>query len=266
MNPKMESFHESFRETPPFPPAVELLSDPQKAGEFWPNKIITKEFLNQLESRKELNERLDAVLSGLPKPDMPLQETISQNYLTENKVIDLYASLSDLLEKDSDYERIILYLPFEFLPDTSDKNSSEKFSSEAQRFKTAYMSAWNNLLSTQDVRANFVDGDVLEVESRKGDLPRVVKAAHLIPKLVEKGFLDIERVFELMEQSDDETLKQVFDPFFTTKRNQGGVGLGMHIVYNLVTQTLGGTIECTSSPGKGVLFLITTPLFRGHQT
>lgn len=58
----------------------------------------------------------------------------------------------------------------------------------------------------------------------------------------------------------EEQRKKVFDPFFTTRRAQGGVGLGMHIVYNLVTQTLGGTIECHSTPEQGTTFLITLPL------
>ncbi|MCP4171903.1 MAG: response regulator, partial [Fuerstiella sp.] len=55
---------------------------------------------------------------------------------------------------------------------------------------------------------------------------------------------------------DDESLGRIFDPFFTTKRTRGGTGLGMHIVFNLVTQTLGGHIECSSAPGEGTVFLI----------
>ncbi|MBF0447525.1 MAG: GAF domain-containing sensor histidine kinase [Magnetococcales bacterium] len=51
-----------------------------------------------------------------------------------------------------------------------------------------------------------------------------------------------------------EQLNQIYNPFFTTKRNQGGSGLGMHIVYNLVTQTLDGTIRCQSRPGEGCRF------------
>jgi len=48
-----------------------------------------------------------------------------------------------------------------------------------------------------------------------------------------------------------EYLPRIFDPFFTTKRGAGGTGLGLHIVYNLVTQTLGGSISAESAPGKG---------------
>ncbi len=55
------------------------------------------------------------------------------------------------------------------------------------------------------------------------------------------------------------TVKQIYEPFFTTKRNQGGSGLGMNIVFNLVTQKLNGTIECVSSPGKGTSFNIKFP-------
>ena len=54
-------------------------------------------------------------------------------------------------------------------------------------------------------------------------------------------------------------LAPVFDPFYTTKRGQGGSGLGLHIVYNIVTQNKGGSIECRSTPGQGVAFEIRIP-------
>lgn len=56
-----------------------------------------------------------------------------------------------------------------------------------------------------------------------------------------------------------ENLTKIFEPFFTTKRGEGGSGLGMHIVYNLVTQSLNGCIECSSTLGKGTTFIITFP-------
>ncbi|NJL38179.1 MAG: histidine kinase [Leptolyngbyaceae cyanobacterium SM1_4_3] len=53
-----------------------------------------------------------------------------------------------------------------------------------------------------------------------------------------------------------ENLSKIFEPFFTTKRGQGGSGLGLHIVYNLVTRTLKGTIQCESRLGEGTKFVI----------
>ena len=66
---------------------------------------------------------------------------------------------------------------------------------------------------------------------------------------------------------DSETKGKIFDPFFTTRRNQGQTGLGLCIVYNLVTQLYGGTIECISSPGAGTTFAIKLPLqvHRGEE-
>ncbi len=55
-------------------------------------------------------------------------------------------------------------------------------------------------------------------------------------------------------------LDKIFEPFFTTRRGKGGSGLGMHIVYNLVTDTLGGDIKCSSEEGKGTQFFITLPI------
>ncbi|MEP6939319.1 MAG: two-component regulator propeller domain-containing protein [Rudaea sp.] len=58
---------------------------------------------------------------------------------------------------------------------------------------------------------------------------------------------------------------QLFEPFFTTRRGQGGSGLGMHVVYNLVTQLLRGSIRVESAPGEGAYFEIVLPLDRAVE-
>jgi len=57
-----------------------------------------------------------------------------------------------------------------------------------------------------------------------------------------------------------ENLKKIFDPFFTTKRGNGGSGLGLHIVYNLVYHKLNGKIYCCSTVGEGTTFQFTFPV------
>jgi signal transduction histidine kinase len=57
-----------------------------------------------------------------------------------------------------------------------------------------------------------------------------------------------------------ENLAHIFEPFYTSNREKGGSGLGLHIVYNIVTQKLGGTIVCESAPGKGTAFVLEIPI------
>jgi len=57
-----------------------------------------------------------------------------------------------------------------------------------------------------------------------------------------------------------ENIKKIFDPFFTTNRDQGGSGLGLNIIYNLVTSRLKGTIKCKSKVDKWTQFAMRIPL------
>ncbi|WP_426173906.1 CHASE domain-containing sensor histidine kinase [Massilia sp. TWR1-2-2] len=84
------------------------------------------------------------------------------------------------------------------------------------------------------------------------------------PKIVISA-REIEQGQVMLNFSDDgvgmtqKTLHQVFDPFFTTKMGQGGSGLGMNIVYNVVTGMLGGSIGIASTPGNGTSVTIMMP-------
>ena len=85
----------------------------------------------------------------------------------------------------------------------------------------------------------------------------------------EHGHIQISAAIEadvvLLQYRDDgrgmdaATQRRVFEPFFTTKRGQGGSGLGMHILFNLVTRLLGGSVQCESAPDQGVCFSVRFP-------
>jgi PAS domain S-box-containing protein len=56
-----------------------------------------------------------------------------------------------------------------------------------------------------------------------------------------------------------EALPQIFEPFFTTARHRGGSGLGLYLVFTLVTQKLRGAIQVSSSAQTGTTFTVTLP-------
>lgn len=58
---------------------------------------------------------------------------------------------------------------------------------------------------------------------------------------------------------DPALLSKVFDPFYTTKLGQGGSGLGLHIVHNIVSEVLGGQIDVHSKHGEGSTFTLIIP-------
>jgi signal transduction histidine kinase len=81
-------------------------------------------------------------------------------------------------------------------------------------------------------------------------------------------------IVELHVQDDGkgispDVLDKIFDPFFTTRRGQGGTGLGLNIVYNLIAKQFGGTITVQSTLGQGTHFTLriprVTPQEHGHE-
>ncbi len=114
----------------------------------------------------------------------------------------------------------------------------------------------------------------LEIESYPGPLSQII--TNLVLNSVRHGFegrkkgaISIEvirtaRALSIVYKDDGkgipaEMISKIFDPFYTTARAKGGSGLGLHIVYNIVTNTFKGTIQCESGQDKGTTFTIQIP-------
>jgi len=109
--------------------------------------------------------------------------------------------------------------------------------------------------------ANLVMNSLLHAYEPRGKPEDQPEGASVRQGQITLTFKQIEEqvVFEYADDGQGippENLGKIFEPFFTTKRGQGGSGLGLHIVYNLVTQKLGGTIQCESQPQMGTRFVI----------
>ena len=106
--------------------------------------------------------------------------------------------------------------------------------------------------SLGQVLINFVNNAMLHAFEAPGGTMAIGAVAH--DAMVTITFRDDGRGIDAAH------LGRIFDPFFTTRMGQGGTGLGLNIVYNIVTTLLGGTIRVDSTPGAGTVFVLELPL------
>ena len=149
-------------------------------------------------------------------------------------------------------------------------NSSEKSTFHLRDCLDDVIRSLGDRLSTDRVRVQIDCPAELEIESDATDWANIF--TNLIGNSLQHGFKGRERgVIDIrvachtrklqIDYRDDgvgmspEALARVFDPFFTTDL-QNGMGLGMHVVYNLITHRMGGSIACESQPGSGACFHI----------
>jgi len=115
----------------------------------------------------------------------------------------------------------------------------------------------------------------LELDSYPGPLEQVI--TNLIANSLTHGLAGIEHgriqirgcaddsnAIQLIYQDNGvgippEQQERIFEPFFTTRLGQGGSGLGLYIVYNLVNGVLGGSVRVSSQVGAGATFSMRLP-------
>lgn len=190
------------------PPATELLLSPEKASVRWPVfREIGHSAVAQIEQRNVRVSTIIDLMDRLPIPTITVESAYETGIVDTDQLCASYEALSEVLA-DPEYARLVLYLPFELLPPASWRPQDMRLTEPLEHFSSAYRHSWFSLLGVHDVRANFVDGDVLESEFRDGDLNRVVKAAHLIPILLEKGLLQNSEVRDIYSGTSDPLLRR----------------------------------------------------------
>ena len=112
------------------------------------------------------------------------------------------------------------------------------------------------------------------INSFPGALTQVI--THLVMNSLKHGFKTIDKglieiTVKILKQHIEiiytdngrgmsrENIEKMYIPFYTTDRAKGASGLGMHVVFNLISQKLGGTIQFTGQENKGMEFKIVLP-------
>lgn len=152
-----------------------------------------------------------------------------------------------------------------------DQSREEKRSFNVRDYLDEILLSLRPLLKNTNHRVDVDCPESLEVVSYPGALSQVL--TNLITNSVTHGYdgdeaglfrieIEMDNNELLLIYRDDgcgieaDELPRVFDPFFTTGSEKGGSGLGLHIVYNIITQKLNGSIFCKSTPGQGTTFII----------
>ncbi len=214
--------------------------------------------------------------SHLLKLTSKIETSYKNNTLTKS-------AIEDYLTDASEISRIIL----EHLNRTSelirsfkmvsvDQASEEKRMFNLKSYIESVLLSLSPKLKKTNLHIETNCPDSLELNSYPGSFAQIL--TNLIVNSMDhayennaKGLIRIDVSLKkdnriLFKYSDDgkgiskENQKEIFEPFFTTNRFGGGTGLGMHIVFNIVTQVFKGNIICESEEGKGTAFIIDFPI------
>jgi Na+/proline symporter/signal transduction histidine kinase len=112
----------------------------------------------------------------------------------------------------------------------------------------SYPGAWGEVL------VHLVNNALLHAFAGKSGGHIRLLARQTVPGWVQIRFSDDGNGIE------EDHLRRIFDPFFTTRLGSGQNGLGLHIVYNLISGLMGGQISVKSKIGEGTVFTIELPL------
>ena len=132
-----------------------------------------------------------------------------------------------------------------------------------------------SLLKQKNIQIHFHGQENIKVNTYPGPIYQII--SNFINNSILHGFelqekgnitisVEVSQNRVLLHYLDDgigmneEMLNKIYEPFVTSKRNQGGSGLGMNIVYNLVTQVLEGEINCQSTLGEGIEIQLSFPV------
>ncbi len=213
--------------------------------------------------------------SHLQDSTKEIVKELENNQVSRHKLNNYFTSVDDLadillvnLQREAD-------LINNFKQLAADQSSYEKRQFNLKAYLNNILTSMAPGLKHKNHKIDVICSESLSLYSYPGALAPIV--TNLVNNAITHGFEKKERglIWIEVETTENRVIisfyddgcgmpenisSSVFEPFTTRKRGQGGRGLGMHLVYNLVTTTLNGTIECFSQLGKGTKFVISLPI------
>lgn len=171
-----------------------------KSGILSSEVVHDEKFQEQARERRDLYDSLKKTFQQIGDPEMDVNAAMESGRLTVDEVIKVYEKLTHFLREDINNGRLVLYLPLALFPKETETDWPQgKLGEVKKEFKLMVKETWMKLIDESDVRASFVDGDVLETSM--GEPRRVRKAGHLIPFLLPAGVINREEIDELLREA-----------------------------------------------------------------
>jgi len=226
----------------------------------------------------EINTPVGIGLTGITH-FLEITRNLKKQYETNNMSEDIFEDYINTSIKlansiNTNLERTVSLIQ-SFKQVSVDQTSEEKRKFDLKEYLNDILLSIHNLTKKTNLTINIKCSEKILMNSYPGVFSQIftnfiVNSVHHAYKKNEKGTLSIElfcsnNYLHLIYKDDgcginDEILPKVFEPFFTTNREFGGSGLGLNIIYNIVTSKLKGSITCESPKDRGVVFTIVVPL------
>jgi len=244
------------------------------------NQLIESEKMASLGSlvsgvAHEINTPLGIVLTSISHIDNEvnkMESNYNEQSLTEEALKEYIDETKQIVKIIGNQLNNAVTLIKSFKNISVDQHVEEKREFNLKQYMDDIVISLRNILKKRHVKIiNNIDEEI-ELNSYPGIFSQIF--SNLIINSINHGFENNneENIIEISLEETNETLiitykdngkgiddayeKKIFDPFFTTKRGTGGSGLGLNIVYNLITQKLGGTLKVVRISPHGLGFTI----------
>jgi len=234
----------------------------------------------------EINTPLSVAKTGLSynRDEMiQLQRMIEDNKLTKDKLIVSITNQHQGYQLSLDNLERAIHLITTFKKVTVDQSCEEQREINLKQFFSEIILTLKPILNSHRIGLSLTGSDDIEIITYPGPLYQIVN--NFINNSIKHAFegRDNRKIAISVKQDKNQViwvykdnglgipeniLPLIYQPFVTSKRHDGGSGLGMHIVYNLVTQLFKGSINCESTPEEGCVFSIKFPVeaTKNHST
>lgn len=247
------------------------------------NQLLISEKLASLGSlvagvAHEINTPLGSAVTGISwihDRTLEIRRLYDKQDLSAEEFQEFLSSTDEICRSVSLSLSSAVRLVLSFKQVSVDQTSNEKRAFHVREYLEEIVLSLRNILKKTEIEVQVECDPSLRIESHPGFISQII--TNLIQNSLNHGYPDVKKGIILitakrdhdkliLQYRDDgigipaEIRNRIFDPFFTTARGKGGTGLGLHIVYTLVTDNLGGAICLSNTDQPGACFEIRIPV------